>query len=419
VRIAYLCAEYPAISHTFILREVEALRRRGLEIDTFSIRRSGAEHLLAEADRRAFASTFAIRPPRWSGLCAAHLKLASGSPAVYLSTLLLALRLAPPGLRGRLWQFFYFVQAVVLWRECRKRGIRHIHVHLANVAADVALLAAHVGAAAEADRPWSWSFTMHGPTEFFDVRHFRLAEKLRRALFVVCISDYARSQLMTLVGPEVWQKLRVVHVGLPLEQFTPSQNGSRDELVDPSILCIGRLVPEKGQAILLEAVALLAARGREVELTLAGEGPSRADLEMLAERLGVAQRVSFLGAVGQDQIRALYAAASIFCLPSFAEGIPVVLMEAMAMERPVVSTRITGIPELIECDRNGVLVAPGRPDELADALEGLLGDDPRRRELSVRARETIVEDFNAERSAEQLHALFAERIPLADRVAVS
>jgi colanic acid/amylovoran biosynthesis glycosyltransferase len=140
---------------------------------------------------------------------------------------------------------------------------------------------------------------------------------------------------------------------------------------------------------------------------------------VLAERLGIARRVSFLGAVGQDEIRALYAAASIFCLPSFAEGIPVVLMEAMAMERPVVSTRITGIPELIECDRNGVLVAPGRPDELADALEGLLGDDRRRRELSARARETIVEDFNAEHSTEQLHALFAEQIPLADRVAVS
>ncbi len=409
VKIAYLCSEYPAISHTFILREVDALRRLGAAITTFSIRRTHPDHLLAQADRIAFQSTFAILPPRWSRLLGAHLKLAIGKPLVYLSTLALALRLAPTGLRGRLWQFFYFVESVMLWRECRRRGIRHIHVHFANVAADVALLASHIGSAVEPKQPWSWSFTMHGPTEFFDVHHFRLAEKLRYARFVVCISDFARSQLMALSDPETWRKLRVIHVGIPIEQFTPVDDrgfsrGNR------TILCVGRLVTEKGQAVLLEAVALLAKRGHAVSVTLAGDSPQRPVLERLAERLGVVSRVSFLGAVGQEELRALYESASIFCLPSFAEGIPVVLMEAMAMKLPVVSTRITGIPELIEDGHAGLLVAPGRPDELADALERVLMDDSLRRKLGLRGREKVLGEFNAERSAGQLYALFAEQL---------
>ncbi|HTA14697.1 MAG TPA: hypothetical protein VK781_07555, partial [Solirubrobacteraceae bacterium] len=184
LKIAYLCGQYPAISHTFILREVNALRDADAEIATFSIRPAGSDHLLANADRTAFATTYAILPQRWSKLLATHLKLLGSAPSAYLSTLELALKLAPDGPRGRLWQFFYFLESVVLWRECRRRGLRHIHAHLANVAADVALLTAHLGSEIEPEQPWTWSFTMHGPTEFFDVSRFRLAQKLERAHFV-------------------------------------------------------------------------------------------------------------------------------------------------------------------------------------------------------------------------------------------
>ncbi len=413
VKIAYLCSEYPAISHTFVLREVDALRRLGAEIATFSIRRTHSDHLLTHADRVAAESTFAILPPRWSRLLGAHLRLAVTAPLTYLATLALALRLAAPGLRGGLWQFFYFVEAVVLWSECRRRDIRHIHVHLANAGTDIAMLAAHIGSAIEPARPWSWSFTIHGPDEFFDVRHFRLAEKLRHARFVVCISDFARSQLMALCDPELWDKLHVIHVGIPIQQFTPS--GDRASVrADPMILYIGRLVPQKGQAVLLEALALLAQRGQIVDVTVAGEGRWRPVLERLAEQLGVASRVSFTGAVGQDEIRALYESATIFCLPSFAEGVPGVLMEAMAMTRPVVATRITGIPELIEDGNTGLLVTPGRPDELAEALERLLTDAELRHELGARAREKVLSDFNGQRTAEQLYALFAEQVGSSD-----
>lgn len=409
MRIAFLCSEYPAISHTFVLREVEALRRLGAEISTFSIRRTHPERLLARADRVAAETTVAILPPRWSRFLAAHLFLALRWPGRYLSALAFSIRLAPPGLRGRLWQVFYFAEAVMLWRECRRGGIRHVHVHLANAAADLAMIVTRIGSDTEPNRRWSWSFTMHGPTEFSDLGHYRLAEKLDSAHFVVCISDFARSQLMAISDPDAWRRLHVIHVGIPVEQFTRS-NAPKTASRQPEILYIGRLVPEKGQAVLLEALALLAERGLEARVTLAGEGRLRPRLEEQAERLGLASRTTFLGAVGQDELHELYEKASIFCLPSFAEGVPVVLMEAMAMNLPVVSTKITGIPELVEDGVSGFLVAPGRPDELADRLELLLTDPSLSRELGARGREKVLREFDAELSAAQLYELFTAQL---------
>jgi colanic acid/amylovoran biosynthesis glycosyltransferase len=421
VRVAYLCSLYPAVSHTFIIREVEALRALGAEIATFSIHRAGPEHLLDGPAREAFASTFAILPARWAKLLASHLKLALAAPHAYLSTFALALRLAPRGLRGLLWQAFYFAEAVVLFEQCRKREIRHIHAHIANVAADVALLAANLGTAIDGEHPWSWSFTMHGPTEFFDVAHFRLAQKLERARFVICISDFARSQLIALGNTNAWEKLHVVHCGVPLERFTrgdePPASGdatsSRAAIPTasvPTILYVGRLVPEKGQAVLLRALALLLERGRRVRATLVGEGPQRSVLEALGEQLGLAGQLEFTGALGQDEIHALYETASVFCLPSFAEGIPCVLMEAMAMELPVISTFVAGIPELVDDGYNGLLVAPGRVDQLARVLEWLLADPALCRRLGTAAREKVIEEFSSERSADQLHAIFADEL---------
>jgi glycosyltransferase involved in cell wall biosynthesis len=408
LQVAYVCSQYPAVSHTFVMREVEGLRELGVRVDTFSIHRTPPAQLLTEADRAAFETTCAILPPRWTALMAAHVSLALSAPRAYAATLALALRLASPGLRGRLWQLFYFAEAVMLWSECRRRGLRHVHAHLANVAADVALLAAELGSRVDRARPWSWSFTMHGPTEFYDLTRFRLAAKLRFARFAVCISDFARSQLMAISDPASWCKLHVIHCGVPLRDFAGCVHQRPDAC--PMVLCVGRLVPEKGQAILLRAIAMLSERGRQLDVTFAGEGPSRARLERLAAELRIAERVTFLGAVGQDQISELYSSATIFCLPSFAEGLPVVLMEAMALGLAVVSTRIAGVPELIEDDRTGLLVAPGRADALADALARLLDDAALRRRLGSRARQRVSQDFDADRSARQLLALFAAQL---------
>jgi colanic acid/amylovoran biosynthesis glycosyltransferase len=408
MKLAYVCSEYPAISHTFVLREIEALRERGAEIVTFSLRRTPEEKLLSERDRRAAASTVSILPPRWGRLVRAHLGAALRSPGAYFATLGYALGLAPPGLRGRLWQFFYFVEAILLWSECEERGIRHLHVHLANAAADATMVAVHYGNARSPGR-WSWSFTMHGPTEFWDVRHYRLAEKLASASFVICISEFCRSQLMNLCEPERWERLRVVHCGIPVEDFT-----RREPAPEPGpgarILYIGRLVPEKGQTVLLEAIAELTRRGHDVTATIAGEGALKPELEKMAERLRLSDRVEFPGAVGQHQLRDLYEEAAVFCLPSFGEGVPIVLMEAMAMEVPPISTRIAGIPELIEHEHGGLLIPPGRADELADALESLLTEPAFHRELAAAGRQKVLKEFDTHRSAAQLLAIFEEML---------
>jgi len=408
VKLAYVCSEYPAISHTFVLREIEALRELGASITTISLRRTPEEKLLSERDRRAAATTVSILPPRWGRLVRAHLGAALRSPRAYLATLRYALGLARPGLRGRLWQFFYFAEAILLWSECDERGIRHLHVHLANAAADATMVAVHYGNARNPGR-WSWSFTMHGPTEFWEIRHYRLAEKLESASFVVCISDFCRSQLMTLCEPERWARLRVVHCGIPVEQFTrrtpPAEPGP-----GARILYIGRLVPEKGQTVLLEAIAELTRRGHEVTATIAGEGALKPELEKMARRLRLNDRVEFPGAVGQHQLRDLYEEAAVFCLPSFGEGVPIVLMEAMAMEVPPISTRIAGIPELIEHEHGGLLIPPGRPDELADALESLLTEPAFHRELAAGGRAKVLQEFDTDRSAAQLLAVFEEML---------
>ena len=408
MKLAYVCSEYPAISHTFVLREIEALRELGASITTISLRRTPEEKLLSERDRRAAATTVSILPPRWGRLVRAHLGAALRSPRAYLATLRYALGLARPGLRGRLWQFFYFAEAILLWSECDERGIRHLHVHLANAAADATMVAVHYGNARNPGR-WSWSFTMHGPTEFWEIRHYRLAEKLESASFVVCISDFCRSQLMTLCEPERWARLRVVHCGIPVEQFTrrtpPAEPGP-----GARILYIGRLVPEKGQTVLLEAIAELTRRGHEVTATIAGEGALKPELEKMARRLRLNDRVEFPGAVGQHQLRDLYEEAAVFCLPSFGEGVPIVLMEAMAMEVPPISTRIAGIPELIEHEHGGLLIPPGRPDELADALESLLTEPAFHRELAAGGRAKVLQEFDTDRSAAQLLAVFEEML---------
>ncbi|MGN6587509.1 MAG: glycosyltransferase family 4 protein [Solirubrobacterales bacterium] len=412
MRLAFVCSEYPAISHTFVLREIEALRRLGASITTFSLRRTPEEKLLSERDREAAATTVAILPPRWGKLLGTHLGAALRSPRAYFGTLHYALRLAPPGLRGRLWQLFYFAEAVLLWSECEQRDIHHLHVHLANAAADATMIAVRFGNAREPGR-WSWSLTMHGPTEFWDVRHYRLAAKVESAGFVVCISEFCRSQLMTLCEPGKWERLRVVHCGIPAGQFT---RATPPAVPGPGarVLYVGRLVPEKGQTILLEALAELDRRGHDVCATLAGEGALRPELEAMGADLGL--RVHFPGAVGQHQLRDLYEEATVFCLPSFGEGVPIVLMEAMAMEVPAISTRIAGIPELIEHDREGLLVPPGRPDLLADALESLLTDPTYYRDLATAGRNKVLQEFDTDRSAEQLLALFEEMLP--GRVAV-
>ena len=408
--VAYLTSRYPQVSHTFIQREVLALRAAGQPVETFAIRRAQPDEVLSAVDRAEFARTASILPVGPLRLAATHLRALAGAPGAYLRTLARALRLSPGGGRATLWRLFYFAEAILLWAACRERGLRHVHVHFANVAADVALLATAYGRAAAPGERWSWSFTMHGPTEFADTRLHRLPEKAADAAFVVCISDFARSQVMALLPESAWGKLPVVHCGVDTAAYAPVARASRDDGA-LHVLCVGRLVPEKGQAVLLDALGRVRAAGRDVRLTFVGDGPSRPALEATARERGLDGAVTFAGAVGQDEIRDLYAAADVFCLPSFAEGVPVVLMEAMAMEIPVVMTRIAGAAELIADGESGVLVAPGRADELAGVLARLGDDAGLRRRLGEGGRRAVLAGYDLAAIGPQLRDVFAARVP--------
>jgi glycosyltransferase involved in cell wall biosynthesis len=252
----------------------------------------------------------------------------------------------------------------------------------------------------------SWSFTMHGPTEFQDVHRFHLPEKALGAEFVICISDFARSQLMALVGPEHWQKLRVVHCGVDVERFAPSDRQSgRGQLL---VACVGRLVPEKGHRLLIESIAQICRTGADVRLAVVGDGPERAALEALAAQLQVAERVDFLGAVAHSEVDGLLRRSDIFCLPSFAEGVPIVLMEAMAMELPVVASRVMGIPELVEDGVTGRLIAPGSLADLIGVLSQLVADPAQRKRLGQGARRRVASDFELRSNAGRLRDLYEE-----------
>jgi glycosyltransferase involved in cell wall biosynthesis len=403
-RIAYLTGRYPAISHTFVLREVEALRALGVDIASFSIWRTEPGELLAQADRAEQARTFALLPPSLRAYARAHLLALRLRAGAYLRHLPDALRLGPPGVRGKLLACSWFLESVVLWYECRRRDIRHIHVHLNGTAPAVAMLAARLANHVSGERDQTWSMTVHGPAEFYDVKGERLAAKVRDASFVVCISDFARSQVMTLVDETEWDKLFVIHCGVPRDAFlsrAPEGNGR-----EASILSVGRLASAKGQAVLVDAVAELAARNVPARLKLVGDGPKRPVLERLIADRGVASRFELVGAVGADEILGYYANADVFCLSSLAEGVPVVLMEAMAAGLPVVAPRIMGISELVEDGVSGLLVAPGRPDQLASALERLVADPELRAQLGQSGREKVAAEFGLERSAGQLRDLF-------------
>jgi glycosyltransferase involved in cell wall biosynthesis len=398
MRVGYLATHYPAVSHAFVLREVQALRRLGVEVEPFSMHRASDEELLSPSDREEDLRTYAALPPRPVELVAAHLLALFRAPGRYLNTLAFAVRRANPGLRGRLWGLFYFAESMLIWRAARRRGVRHLHAIFADGASDVALLVTRYAGA-----DWSWSIAIHGPVEFYDVGMNHLEEKLSAASFGVAISDFGRSQLMAMAPETRWNDIHVVRCGIEPDGFAPRED--RRKADEPNILCVGRLIHLKGQPLLLEAFAELCGRGLSGRLTLVGDGPKRAEFEALAARLGVADRVTFTGAVGQDQIRPIYRSADIFCLPSMAEGLPVVLMEAMAFEVPVIATRAFGIPELIEDGRSGLLVSPGRVDLVVDAIERLLRDPDLRQRIGQEGRRKVLAEFDVNTSARRLREI--------------
>jgi glycosyltransferase involved in cell wall biosynthesis len=403
LRIAYLVSMYPAVSHTFILREVLALRQLSIELEVASINDPSAYMLTAE-ERGEEQRTFYVKRQGAAGAGATAARMLLRHPARLVRGLRRALQLSGPGLKRRSLHVFYWLEALILLDWMRRRRLTHLHVHFATPASTVALILASMA-------PITFSMTVHGPDEFYDVPGYRLAEKIEAALFVVCISFFARSQLMKISGQALWSKLEVARLGVDASHFAPPPPRAQPEPLE--ILCVGRMVPAKGQRILLEAVARLVEEGRSVRLRLIGDGPDRAALEQFAATRGIARHTSFEGAVNQERIRAFYAGADVFALPSFAEGIPVVLMEAMAMEIPCVSTRIHGIPELIRDGVDGLLVAPSDVDGLCQAFRTLMDEPCLRQSLGRAGRARVQAEYDLPRSVDRLAAIFHHRLGVA------
>jgi colanic acid/amylovoran biosynthesis glycosyltransferase len=400
-RLAVICSRYPAVSHSFVVNEVRALRERGIDVHTITVRRPREDELLSNADREEEARTFAVLPPSLARFAAAHARALLSHPLRWLATLSLSLRMSTGGLRSGVWRLFYFTEAILVWDECRRHGIRHLHAHFANVGSDLALLAARFGGG-----EWSWSFTMHGCSELFEDRPHRLPEKIRRARLVVCNSDFTRAQLMKLVERDAWDRLHTVRCGIDVRRFQPPARRVSDGPL--RLLTVARLVPGKGHALLLEALASLRDRGIETATTFVGEGPERETLERLADELRLDVRLA--GAVGQDELRAFYDDAELFCLPTFAEGLGMVLLEAMSAGLPVVSSLVMGVPEVVEDGETGLLVLPGRADLLAEALARLAESGELREQLGRAGRRWVEDEFGIERASAQLACLLEERV---------
>ena len=402
IRLAYLVSRYPAVSHTFILREVLQLRAQGFEIHTASInppdRAAGA---MPEQERAEAEATFYVKQCGVAKVLAEHLGCLLGSPAQWLRGLVHALRLGGTDPKALLFHLFYFAEAVLLGRWMRRRNLAHLHVHFATPAATVGMLASRTFG-------FTLSLTVHGPDEFYDVSAYRLGEKIAAASFVCCIGRYCRSQLMKLSPPSLWNKFEIAPLGVDPAEYTP-----RAEPVDGDafhLLCVGRLVPAKGQNVLVAAVRDLVQAGRNVRVSFAGDGPDRPQLEQFVREHGLGEQVKFHGALNQEQVRGLYRTANAFVLPSFAEGIPVALMEAMAMEIPCISTAITGIPELIESGREGLLVAPSDGEGLAQAIARLMDDAAFSRSLGEAGRRKVIAKYNLAPNVQNLAAIFSRRL---------
>jgi colanic acid/amylovoran biosynthesis glycosyltransferase len=401
---AYLVGRYPSRTHTFILNEVRAIREAGLRVQTISVRRPPSEMLLSEADRQEADRTEFLRPVGPLRLARAHARALLRAPMAYLRTLTWSLGTSPGGMRATLWQLFYFGQAMLLWDRVEPGEARHVHVHHANVASDLAMLAcrfANAAAGPNGARRWTWSVTVHGPDDFADVQRGKLALKAREAEAVICVSEFGRRQVLSVVEGDVRQRIHTIHCGVDLQRFRPRQRTAK-RAGPLSVLTVAQLAPRKGIEVLLDALARLRAREVAVDLVVVGEGDERSRLEARARACGLEVEVTFAGAVGHDRIADYYGRADVFCLPSFAEGIPIVLMEAMAQEIPVVATSVMGIPELIVDRQSGLLVAPGRPDLLADALNELANDLELRRKLGREGRARVEAGFELHRVARQL-----------------
>lgn len=395
--MAYLISRYPAISHTFILREIQRLRTLGHTIHTASINPPdrGVE-AMEPYERQEADGTFFVKAQGAFGALGAFLYWCTTSPLKLAQMMRMGWRMGKAG--NPVYGLAYALEAAMVARWMQQRELRYLHVHFGNAGATVGVLVKQL-------KGCHLSYTIHGPDEFDDVPGQHLAFKMQMADQVVCISQFAKGQLMRISRPDDWPKFQVCRLGVDPSQFTFTTRKAANATVE--LLCVGRLSPAKGQVLLVQACAQLRDKGLNFSLTLVGDGPDRRRIEQAIASLQLGSHITLNGSLNQEAVKAKFARADVFVLPSLAEGIPVVLMEAMSSGVPCVSTPVNGIPELIEHDCTGLLATPGDVDSLTRQLTRLIQQPQLRQSLAHAAHGKVLADFDLIRNVARLSQCFA------------
>lgn len=396
MRIAYFINQYPKVSHSFIRREILALERNGFEVLRIALR--GEDEKLVDAeDVREQALTRYVLQAGLKGLVLPVLHALSAQPRRFLATLGLALRMGRQADRAWPYHLVYLAEACKILPWLKEFGAQHVHAHFGTNSTEVVMLAQSLGGP-------TYSFTVHGPEEFDKPQFIHLGEKVRRATFVAAISSYGRSQLWRWVEYAHWAKVKVVHCGI---ERAFHEVPAVAIPATPRLVCVGRLCEQKGQLLLLQAAGLLAEQGHEFEIVLAGDGEMRGEIEALIAHYDLQARVRITGWISSDQVRTEILAARALVLPSFAEGLPVVIMEAMALRRPVLTTYVAGIPELVRPGENGWLFPAGAVQELADAMLDCLSQSTEILQcMGEKAYHRVLERHSIDTEAAKLAELF-------------
>ncbi|MEO9467981.1 glycosyltransferase family 4 protein [Parasphingorhabdus sp.] len=400
-RIGYLTSQYPAPSHTFIRREIAQLRSLGQDITSYSIRRS-VTGLDSSRDIAAQKETYYVLQAGPLAYASAHVRAVARHPVRYFSTLINAVAHRVPGAKAFVWSLFHFAESIMLADRLQRDGIAHLHNHFANSAATVGMLAASFNNI-------SWSLTLHGISETDYPAGLLLARKIKAAKFVSCVSWFGRAQAMRIVPADQWDKFHTIRCGIALDELPQAVTATLDR-TRKQIICVARLSSEKGHPGLLQAFAELVQDGHDAELVLVGDGPEQDAIRATCERLSVADRVRFAGRLSEADTLAEIAGSDLLVLPSFMEGLPVVLMEGMALGVPVVASRVAGVPELIDHGHSGLLFDPADWDGLKSALALSLSDEGEALERAARAREKIAREFDIQIAVAALPLLFENAI---------
>lgn len=396
MKIAYIISHYPKVSHSFIRREILALESLGATVERIAIR--GWDEKLPDAQDRAEATrTRYVLRGGMLAVMTAVVKTVLTHPRRFFRALSLATAMGRRSDRSLPYHWTYLAEACVILGWIDQAGVEHLHAHFGSNPAEVAMLASVLSG-----RPYS--FTAHGTVETDHAQFIGISTKIKLARFVVAVSAYGRAQMMRWVGSEHWQKIHVVRCGV---EASFHANAAEAPSVAARVVCVGRLSEEKGQLVLLAALRQLLDSGGSCELVLAGDGEMRGVIEAKIAELRLQQHVRITGWISGEQVRDEIMSARALVLPSFAEGLPAVIMEAMTLRRPVVSTYVGGIPELVQPGKTGWLVPPGNVDQLALALAACLRTDSAElRAMGEAARAKALQQHDVVTEAAKLLELF-------------